>query len=41
MKTSQAKKLKLLERENGLLEKTVAELTLGKFILKEAAEGNY
>jgi len=41
MKTSQAKKLKLLEQENGLLKKAVAELTLDKLILKEAAEGNY
>jgi hypothetical protein len=30
-----------LERENARLEKAVAELTLDKLILKEAAEGNY
>ena len=41
MKTSQARKLKELERENARLKKAVAELTLDKLILKEAAEGNY
>jgi len=41
MKTSQAKKLKVLEQENALLKKAVAELTLDKLILKEAAEGNF
>jgi putative transposase len=41
MKTSQAKKLKSLEQENARLKKAVAELTLDKLILKEAAEGNY
>ncbi len=37
----QAKKLKLLERENARLKRAVAELTLDKLILKEAAEGNF
>jgi transposase-like protein len=41
MKTSQAKKLKALEQENARLKKAVAELTLDKLILREAAEGNY
>ncbi len=41
MKTSQAKKLKALELENARLKKAVAELTLDKLILKEAAEGNF
>ena len=41
MKVSQARRLKELERENGRLKKAVAELTLDKFILKEALEGNY
>ena len=37
----QARKLKLLERENARLKRAVAELTLDKLILKEAAEGNF
>ena len=41
MKTDQAKKLKALEKENARIKKAVAELTLDKLILKEAAEGNY
>lgn len=41
MQTSQARKLKELERENARLKKAVAELTLDKLILKEAAEGNF
>jgi hypothetical protein len=41
MRVSQARRLKELERENGRLKKTVAELTLDKLILKEALEGNY
>ena len=31
----------LLEQENGRLRKAVADLTLEKLILKEAASGNY
>jgi hypothetical protein len=30
-----------LERENGRLKRAVAELTLDKLILEEAAAGNY
>lgn len=41
MQTSEARKLKELERENVRLKKAVAELTLDKLILKEAAEGNF
>ena len=33
--------LKELEKENAQLKKAVAELTLDKLILKEAAEGNF
>lgn len=36
MKVSQAKKLKELEKENGRLKQTVADLTVDKLILKEA-----
>ena len=41
MKVSQARRLKELERENGRLKRAVADLTLDKLILKEAAEGNF
>ncbi len=41
MQVSQAKRLKELEKENSRLKKAVAELTLDKLILKEAAEGNF
>ena len=41
MKVSQAKRLKELERENERLRKAVADLTIDKLILKEAARGNY
>jgi hypothetical protein len=34
-------RLKDLERENARLKRAVAELTLDKLILKEAAEGNF
>jgi len=37
----QARKLKKLEKENAQLKRAVAELTLDKLILKEAAEGNF
>lgn len=40
MSTTQAKRLKELERENGQLRKAVADLTLDKLILQEAATGN-
>ena len=41
LKLDQAKRLKALERENARLRKAVADLTLDKLILKEAAEGNW
>jgi putative transposase len=39
-KLDQVKRLKELERENARLRKAVADLTLEKLILKEAASGN-
>ena len=39
LKVGQARRLKDLEAENARLKRAVAELTLGKQILKEAAEG--
>ena len=41
MKMAHARRLKELEKENARLRKAVAELTLDKLILKEAAEGNF
>lgn len=41
MQVNQAKRLKDLEKENSRLKKAVAELTLDKLILREAAEGNF
>ena len=41
MQVSQAKKLKELENENARLKKLVADLSLDKAILKEAAKGNF
>ena len=41
MKVSQARRLKELERENARLKRAVADLTLDKLILEEAAEGNF
>lgn len=41
MNTSQAKKLRELEKENARLRRAVSDLTLDKLILKEAARGNY
>lgn len=41
MKVGQAKRLKELERENIRLKRAIADLTLDKLILKEAAEGNF
>src|SRR5215211_2627227 len=40
LKSDQAKRLKVLEAENGRLRKAVADLTLDKQILAEAARGN-
>jgi putative transposase len=41
MTTTQAKRLKELEKENQRLRKAVSDLTLDKLILEEAARGNY
>jgi putative transposase len=41
LKTDQVKRLKELEAENARLRRAVAELTLDKLILKEAASGNF
>ena len=41
MKVSQAQHLKDLERENAQLKRAVANLTLDKLILEEAAKGNF
>jgi putative transposase len=41
LKTSQAQKMKDIEKENTRLKKAVADLTLDKLILQEALEGNY
>ena len=40
VQVSQAKRLKALEAENARLKRVVADLTLDKQILKDAAEGN-
>ena len=40
-KTEQINRLKELETENARLRRAVADLTLDKLILKEAASGNY
>lgn len=41
MNVDQAKRLKEVERENARLRKAVADLTLDKLILEEAAKGNF
>ena len=41
LKIEQARRFKELERENLRLRRAVADLTLDKLILKEAAEGNF
>ena len=41
LKIDQARRLKDRERENARLKRAVAELTLDKLILKEAAAGNF
>ena len=41
LKTDQVKRMKELEAENARLRHAVAELTLDKLILKEAASGNW
>ena len=41
LKIDQARRLRELEQENTRLKRAVADLTLDKLILKEAAEGNW
>ena len=41
LKVEQAKRLKEVEKENGRLRRAVADLTLDKLILQEAARGNF
>jgi transposase-like protein len=41
LKLDQVKRLKILEQENGRLRQAVADLTLEKLVLKEAASGNF
>ena len=41
LRPEQVKRLKELETENARLRRVVADLTLDKLILKEAASGNY
>ncbi len=41
LKVEQARRFKVLERENVRLRRAVADLTLDKLILKEVAEGNF
>ena len=41
LRVDQAKRLKVLEKENGRLKKLVANLSLDNDILKEAVRGNF
>ena len=41
LKLDQVRRLKVLEQENGRLRRGVADLTLEKLVLKEAASGNF
>lgn len=41
MGTSQLKEMKAIEKENERLKRLVADLTLDKMILEEAAKGNF
>ena len=41
MKVDQARRFKELEKENARLKRAVANLTVDKLILEEAAEGNF
>jgi transposase-like protein len=41
LKTDQVRRLKELEAENARLRRAVADFTLDKLILREAASGNY
>ena len=41
LKVDQARRLKVLEKENSRLRKAVSDLTLDKLILEEAIKGKY
>ena len=41
LRLNQAKRLKVLEKENARLKKLVADLSLDKQILKEVSSGNF
>lgn len=41
LRIDQAKRMRELEAENTRLKKAVAELTIGKIILKQGAEGKF
>jgi putative transposase len=41
LKLDQVRRLKVLEQENGRLRRAVADLTLEKLVLREAASGNF
>ena len=41
LKLDQAKRLKELEKENSRLKRLVAELSLGKQVLRDVAQGNF
>ena len=41
LKLDQVRRLKLLEQENDRLRRAVADLTLEKLVLREAASGNW
>ena len=41
LKVEQAKRLKAVEKENSRLRRAIADLTLDKLILQEAARGNF
>ena len=41
LKSDQIKRMKALETENARLRKAIADLTLDKLILQEAARGNF
>jgi putative transposase len=41
LKVDQARRMKDLERENARLRQAIADLTLDKLILQEAARGNF
>jgi putative transposase len=41
LKTDQVRRMKELEKENQRLRQAIADLTLDKLILREAARGNF